>query len=383
MNNLIFFWIVSTFFVSYLGKKRNEKWKFLAPVIMLFPLVWLRESSEIIFLVSIVIIAMGLLWGRVDHYSYSTISEEFKKSIVIMGIFLFLCAITNQLSLFNNFSAAYGLLYFVTTVMLLRSLRYMEYNGESSKINRINLRYAISVIFISFILSTQWVLSFFTKVLTVIKAYYDKAIISLFSGFFLFLGRIAESIYWFLYRATMKSGIEEQAPQVSGNVDALEMFEDLNYVPRVFQNQIFTNLLLIILILLIGYSIFRIYARKSRMEIIAEDYTESREFIFKERDQRYKLINRIKGYLKPKTNEEKIRQYYQKFLEACKAQRIELHKSDTSRDVNLKAQALYDPILLEEMRTIYLMVRYGECKIDTTTYNQFLGSYKKLLDKKN
>ena len=63
--------------------------------------------------------------------------------------------------------------------------------------------------------------------------------------------------------------------------------------------------------------------------------------------------------LAPRTPREAVRWYYRKFLLKARAGGIQVEPFDTSESVARSSEALFDPVLLSDLRSIYIAARYS------------------------
>jgi len=376
-NNYLFLWITTNLFFFYLMKKKKDHWRYISPLVMLLPVVFLREVHDFLFLAIVVLLAQFFLQGRIENYRYATITEEFRKNFLVLAVIYGFSILVGGMGLFSKYVAPYIFIYLITSIVLLRTLRYMENMGNAEKINKINLRATLGIIILSMGTSNEWVLKILKSILVTLKAGYDRVINFIFAWLVIPLAYLMDRYFRFDL-GFLKEGKDD--PQQIVLDGELEFMDESIMSPEAAEqiNQFILNVLLVVFIVGFIYLIFRIYAKQAKKEIIAEEYVESKEFIFKERKKEVGFFKRLTNFIKPKSNEEKIRLYYKKFLENCQEHQIEIRGSDTSLDVSKKAQYIFDPIIMEKMRKIYIRVRYGQQKVNTSTYEEFKGYYKEL-----
>jgi len=376
-NNYLFIWISTNLLYFYLMNKKKDHWKYISPLVMLLPVVFLREVHEFLFLALVVLLAQFFLQGRID-YRYSTVTEEFRKNVLVLAVIYGFSMLVGAMSLFGKYVAPYIFIYLITSIVLLRTLRYMENMGNAEKINKINLRATLGIIILSMGTSNEWVLKILKSILVTIKAGYDRVINFIFAWLVVPLAYLMDRYFRFDLRVLREGKDDPEQIGLSGILELRQVSISVGSEAAELINQLILNMILAILIIGVIYIIYRIYAKQAQKEIIAGEYVESKEFIFKERKKEEGFFRRLTNFIKPKSNEEKIRLYYKKFLENCQEYQIEIRGSDTSLDVSKKAQYIFDPIIMEKMRKIYIRVRYGQQKVNTSTYEEFKGYYKEL-----
>lgn len=383
-NGFLFIWFSLALFCGFMLQKKYPIFKKLTPIFMLIPLLWLRAIDEVAFILILTAISTYFLNRGLVLSSYGYLVDEFKKGTMVIGVILLLSYIANDFISFNNLAAPFVLIYLITSVILLRSLRYLEYSNDVAKLNRSNIRYAAIAVLTSLILSNNWALTQLKNVLRFIKSIYDWILIVAFSWLFDLIGLLAEKIYNFILYLLEKYGGEVDVPQeeiVGEAYSDIEKIINIDYEAYINNQKYLSIILGGLTLILFCYLIFRLYAKQANKKVVVEDYIEKKEFILD--NQGFKQIfNRVINYVRPKSNEEKVRIYYKKFLENCKINNISIIRSDTSMDVALKAKSQYDYSLMEEMRRIYIAVRYGEERVDSKTLNTFKGYYKELVKDK-
>jgi len=377
-NNYLFLWITTNLFFFYLMKKKKDHWRYISPLVMLLPVVFLREVHDFLFLAIVVLLAQFFLQGRIENYRYATITEEFRKNFLVLAVIYGFSILVGGMGLFSKYVAPYIFIYLITSIVLLRTLRYMENMGNAEKINKINLRATLGIIILSMGTSNEWVLKILKSILVTIKAGYDRVINFIFAWLVIPLAYLMDRYFRFDLRVLREGKDDPEQIGLSGILELRQVSISVGSEAAELINQLILNMILAILIIGVIYIIYRIYAKQAKKEIIAEEYVESKEFIFKERKKEVGFFKRLTNFIKPKSNEEKIRLYYKKFLENCQEHQIEIRGSDTSLDVSKKAQYIFDPIIMEKMRKIYIRVRYGQQKVNTSTYEEFKGYYKEL-----
>ncbi|GFN36723.1 hypothetical protein TXYLGN1_25100 [Tepidimicrobium xylanilyticum] len=133
---------------------------------------------------------------------------------------------------------------------------------------------------------------------------------------------------------------------------------------------------MIALILFIAYISYRLFKKKvagKGKEEIA--YREEREFINivgGDKDKGKQFLFRPKGL------KEQIRYYYRKALIKLYRKGVDIIPSDTSLEINVKAENDVDKKILKDVREIYIEARYGGTEIDKSKVDKMKRLYKKI-----
>jgi len=329
------------------------------------------------YLFFIGIFMLTLFYKNMEDPHYDRIEFEFGTGIAIASVLLFFSLIMGGISLFNDVAAGYLLIYLLSGVLLLRSLRYIEHNGDVQQLRRINFRAIEIILILSITLSTEVFMGFYQQLRGLLWIGYNGLI-----NFVLWL------LYWPLffigsflsYIITNFLQNPEGFPQEAGGGD---VEGDMQNIHRNFdstslaESPLFRIILGVILLLVLFFILYKIYSRKATTRGVSETYTERKEVILPNRNRN--LWQAIKNRLKPKTKEDRIRMYYQDFLESLKEKGVVLLPSDTTRDFQRKGEAYFAEEELSLFRDIYIQARYGEKAIDQTTYKTAKNIHEKLM----
>ncbi|NBG88032.1 DUF4129 domain-containing protein [Isachenkonia alkalipeptolytica] len=345
---------------------------------VLLPLLMEIPLYQIGYLAVVGLFILLLFYKNMEDPHYDRIEHEFGVGIAIAGVLWFFILLMGGVRLFNNVAAGYLLIYILSGVLMLRSLRYLEHSGDHEQLKRINLRSVGIVVVLSIILSTDFFMKFFQQTRSL-----------LWMGYNLLIDVVLWVLYWPIYyigtfinyiiAAIMQEpqGFTEEGGQdVAG--DMQEIHENVRATP-VAESPVFRILIAIILFAAVFFILYKVYTRKAMTRRINETYSENKEMILP--NKKGDLWNAIKSRLKPKTKEDRIRIYYGEFLEKLEAQGAVLLPSDTTQDYHRKGKAFYSENELARFRSIYLQVRYGEKAIDSKTYKEAKGIYGKFINK--
>lgn len=107
---------------------------------------------------------------------------------------------------------------------------------------------------------------------------------------------------------------------------------------------------------------------------VKEEYIEESEFI------RVKEIKEKKkrNIFRPRGEKAQIRYYYRKFLDKCVKNHIPIVEQDTTEEINKKASNNYKSEPLDNLRSTYVEVRYGDKEVDKDTVKEYKKEYKQI-----
>jgi hypothetical protein len=364
------------FFINHC-KKNKSKLIFLPILASFLPLVITKSIEELIYLSSYFVITIIVIIRGVSVVRYDTELELFRKGIYIcIGTFI-VSLMTGGINLFNNHSAYYVIIYLVTSILLLRNLRFMEYNKDSKEGKRINNRYSLILVILSSMLSISYVREIVAKIIRGAYYYVTEFFMYIFSWIFIGIGYLISILINVIKVLMNKFGIQPQG--LKGNINIVEIKppkidEGEVLIDKLLDNPIFIIITNAFVILLVVYIIFRLFQSLINKENVQEEYLEEKEFILKEEGKGKYPGKGFFDFLKQRNSKEQIRLYYQRYMKACKDKGIDITVKDTTEEINNKSQNKFDKIIIYGIRSIYIKVRYGE-KEPTKEQVKEMGMY--------
>lgn len=234
---------------------------------------------------------------------------------------------------------------------------------ELRKIRRINIRYLITVFLVFSVAAFENVKSFiFTTV--------DKLIDILFYPLFL-LSKILKILFDKIRIEEDIKKTEEVLEEVLENNQIEEMGEFLGEQSNGFDFTIIINIIMFLLVVAAIYAIYKVIVKTGAKQYKTAEFIEEREYI-KNPKRKRKLFKRDKL---PSELKGQIRYYYRKYLEKLIRENIDIRKSDTTLDIQTKAEEVYLDIN-EKIRQIYIESRYGQKKVDREKVEEMKELYK-------
>lgn len=370
INGFIYIWsCLMGFVVSYLHNKKS-KLIVIAAIVSYLPAVTSKSINDLLYMIIFFSLIILLIIRTLGTVSYIVELDVFRRGLILcIGTFV-LSIILDDIGNFAAFSGYFVIIYLTTSILLLRNLRLAEFTKNSREARKINSRYSIIIVLLTFILSSEYVRVVLVKT---IKNAYDH-IMKLF--FYLF-SWLFTGIYYVIANALNRllSKVEMKEPklQASGEGDILFSNNGRSLAEQLQNNEILKVIVNVLVILFAAYIIMRFFKKYTNRNIKKEEYFEEKEFVLNHREARKKLKDRILSLIKPKSSEEKIRQYYLRYMSRCQDKHIELRETDTTEDIRNKSRGRFDEALIVSIRNIYIKIRYGEEKASREEVRDMAG----------
>ncbi|MGC9064310.1 MAG: hypothetical protein ACP5JL_06510 [bacterium] len=374
----------------------NRIFRSLVFLMMIIPVIFFNSLADRLLISIAYLYTLYINFRGLTKITYGGSIDGFKSALRIMVIIISISILLSIISpfkliLFNRLVFPYFMVYLVTSIILLRTLRYLEYNPANREMDRINLRYSAAIISISFLLSLEPVRGVLFKGISYVFRLSVEIISIVFTGILWVFGYIFELLFGIIGRKnTFKLKIYglENKELLSGN---LKIGSRMGLMKQVEKNTSSSGVIDRVLLAMAGtiilaivlYIIVRLfqkytYNRKEKKE----DYVEVKEFILREA-KGTNLLERFLSVVRPKNSLEKIRLYYRRYLQACKGKGIELRDSDTTLEIYKKSEGFFNKNIIKEMRDIYIGIRYSDIKPDSTLVREFIKLYKKMDSKRD
>lgn len=394
-SELLYIWLILTSFLIYRASSRKI-FTILLSVLPFLPILLIRDTLDIIFISIVGLYNLYLLSRIIKRLTYGSSVEEFERVIPMVIIITIISvavslAFPDKAMIYNRSVLPYFVVYLVSTIILLRTLRYIEYSStENRDMNKVNLVYSISIIIISFLLSLPMVRTILWRGISVGFTY-------VISGFLMGLAWLVFGILYLFDKLVSLLGrffkpVKRELPEIKMDELTKRIFdmarteEGREFVERKANtsntNQILIIILSIVIILILAYIVYTLFKKyESRRKPKEEDYIETKEFITIKKEDGSSVLKKILEKLKPKDPVEKIRLYYKKYLLMCKEKEIELRESDTTLDIYSKSRDFFNREVLPRIREIYIRVRYGLENPSNKTVKEFIALYKRINSK--
>jgi lysylphosphatidylglycerol synthetase-like protein (DUF2156 family) len=377
-SGIIFLWaIIVNIGVLNINKK---KLKYIAcSVLLVAPILFLRQFNEFAFVILIIATSLLFIYKNMHRLKYGDFLDEFNNGLLILVVILIISVLSFNFTKVAMAIAPFIIIYFVSSIILLRSLRILEYTKDNKYVHKLNLKYSALVITISFILSIETIRNAFKIGIGLIYEGISALILLLATLLFMTVGTIMEKIISFIFSLLKHSKVKLNAD--SGEKALKFKKKDLNS-DYLLNNPVFEKWLHIILwvtiIILVFYITYRIFKKTNKKDKGLEFYEEEKETIIKTKTNDKSLLRRLTNIFKAKNNNEFIRFYYIKYLKLCLKNKINILESDTSLEINDKAKNSFSSDNINILRDIYIKSRYSGEEIDDKSLSRFLECFKKI-----
>ncbi|SHJ16521.1 hypothetical protein [Lutispora thermophila] len=361
-------------------KRGSRKKAYGFCVLFLVIFMFAKTLVDMIFIGILVFYSMYTVFKGLGEIGYYMAVERFNKGLIILAAMFLLALFAHNMVVIETKSAPFMIIFLVTAVILIRSFRLLQYNEDITQLNRINIRYSIIVVALSFGLSIPQVRQYIFKVVGNIYDLLVQGIVFIFYGVFIIMGKGIEYAIAFMKALMEKKSIGELLESQGSYFDNVEIYNTESLIEIINRSIIFKiiiNVLVTILIFLALYHFMRMLMKNNHIKRNDEgEYMEIREFIT--RDRNHKKLRKITLPFMAGKYDEYIRYYYQKFMRLCVTNGVEILKADTTQDISRKSETNFDKASVDEMRKIYIKIRYGEDSGDKDNARRFYNYYKRL-----
>lgn len=360
---VVFLWTILASMVFALSYKKSKIY-WISGLLLLMPLIFYNTKTSICFILMTSILIVAYIAKSLGQGNHDEYVRQLKQSYKIYAIIAFLGLISEGPSRFFSYSAGFIIIYLFTTVILIRTIRHIESGMDRSKIRKLNAKYLgiISIVssivaldeFRNFIFSIIWQVYIFTATIIAKILSYPIAFMAMLLGkfFLVIFPKIAEE-------SSILDGIVQNEEEIKKVGEITRDFPLLNMIIRL----VFAALVL--------YIIYKFIVKTGNRNYTGVEYTEEREYV-KSEDKKRKAREKF-----PKDLREQIRYYYRRYLEKLEKNKIELKKSDTTLEINEKAEKIIREDI-NGVRSIYIDSRYSDKKIDESMVEKMQKLYKKL-----
>ncbi len=368
---IIFIWSITVSIIFAYTYKRSKTYQVIA-LLLLAPLIFYNNMESIYFIVIAAFLIHTYITKSFMKGSYSEYVDKLKKTYIVYGVTCILILTINEgYYNFINISIPFAIIYLMTTIILVRSIRHISTGMDMQKINQVNLRYIVMISVTSFIVTLDKL---------------RNAIFLIIKGIYLFLIEIIMKILYYpiTIMVTILNKVMEyiKGKMMENGNDVLEQLlgESTNESSRTLKknavrwgNTLVQKVIGILLIMTTIYIIYKLIIKVGERSYKGLEYTEEREYI-KEPRKKKKRFSREKY---PRELNEQIRYYYRRYLEKLDKKKIQILKSDTSLDINEKAEEIFED-KIEGIRKIYIDSRYGNKDADKNIVEEMESLYKNL-----
>lgn len=375
--------ILATFLSYLINELFYGRAKMIQVVPYLFLIIFLPVDINLKFLITIICFLAYYISFTQKNVTYGLVVDHFKKTNPL-ALFIFLLSFlmrylsTSRFVIMESVVIPSLIIYFVVSVLLLRTLRYLEYKIEDKRIVSVNFRYAVGVLVVATLLSIPVIRENIFWVSGRIFSFLYFSFVTLIGVIFIIIGYVLSWIFYFIVRFMADKGLIGRV-----NVGEFELNSNLSKFLRLLwersnvQSKLIDQLLIIsfyviiigVVVLILVWILRRVYVTYRK----EENYIEEKEFLL----PKINPIEIIKRIIK-RESLGIIREYYRKYLLESKKQGVDLRISDTSYDVYEKTCSIFDSNVLKRVREIYINVRYGLVEVSSEINKEFLELFKKM-----
>jgi len=360
---LFFTWTVIVGMLYFYGHSRAKGVR-LSALLLLLPLYFYRSATALIFFLITVPLLLMYLERFLLRGSYDNYVDNFRKVAVVYPVAMFLRWMAPEFGAAINHSAPFIFTYFLSAILLIRSVRHVEAGMDLQRLQGTNFHYLLTIAAV-FLLAT----------LEQVRQLAKQTVSGLLSLFFLPVVLCLRLLGWVLSLLSdwsMGRRLDWLKPrELPGQGNLGEMPPSLvEGAPSALWEKIIEGLQATFIALLIAgavYILYRLLLRGGREHYQGVDYVEEREFLIRRgpRQQR-----RIRWWERlPRDPAGQVRFYYRRFLQKLQARQVAIHKADTTLEVQQRAEAVFTH-LPQEIRDIYIASRYGEKAVDVETVKE-------------
>lgn len=361
---LVFLWVVFSSLIFALIHIKSRVYK-ISIILILMPLIFYRDIKSVAFLLLLTVfmylyVKKSLLEGTHSEYAY-----KIKNTYVLCFILGYISAKAFGLDGHINTALPFYTIYFISSLILLRTIRHIDSNMDVEKIRKNNIKYLMLIALVTPISASQDLRNY---IWIRFKYLFEKLMIIVFYPMYL-IGKLFDRDW-----EKVKVGsplFEEVGKDTAYNLELQEATEETEILDFTSLKIIFASILFLIVV----FIVYKLIMKSSTRQYSDISYTEEREFI--------RVINRKKRrrwFLRekyPVDLRDQVRFFYRKYLQRLKRENVNILKSDTSLDVNQKAREIFDHGI-DDLRKIYMKCRYSKEEITEEDVNNIKNIYSNL-----
>lgn len=364
----IFLWtVLSALIISQsIGKSKLHN---LTLSLLVAPLVYLNSWTYLFLILTTSIILFLYIQTSLQKGRYTGYVSMFKKSILLYLVLFYIKILSTQFSWFLGKESIFLIIYLLSSIVLIRSIRHLDTNMDTLRIKDSNRKYIVSIVIV-FLIGTFDLLKDALFKLT------NKALELVEHLLYLVVYPINKLLFWFFGLFEDMESVQEEIIIGQGEIpeeiiepEAVEGFT--KYIQKNFL--ILKIISAVILFIVVIYILYKLLSKTGSKNYIGAEYTEHREYIKDEKKKKHRFFR--ERY--PKDPKEQIRYHYRRFLEKLNKEDIEIFKQDTSLDINNKAIDRFASDA-DKIRTIYIESRYGNRNVDKDDVEAIKVLYKNL-----
>lgn len=362
---LVFAWIVFSSLVFALIHIKSRVYE-ISILLILMPLIFYKDIKSIAFILLLTVfmylyVKKSLLEGTHSEYAY-----KIKYTYILCFILGYISAKAFGQDGHINTALPFYTIYFISSLILLRTIRHIDSNMDVEKIRKNNIKYLALIAVMCLVAASKELRNF---IWIRFKYVFDKLLLIIYYPIYL-LGKLFD-------RDWEKVVVENpQYETVEKGTDSiLEELQELTDESGILDFTILKVIFTAILFLIVLFIVYKLIMKSSTRQYSTISYTEEREFIrdvSKRKRRRWFFREKY-----PVDLRDQVRFFYRKYLERLKRENVNILKSDTSLDVNQKAREIFDHGI-DDMRKIYIKCRYSNEEVTQENVDNIKSIYNNL-----
>lgn len=326
-NGLLLVIFLAAIAVSFLGtllRPRSRLW----PVVMVIfiPLLLNAGSAEAatLILVSTIVSLLFIVNDR-GGLDYFYQIKEFHLVLRAMALYLAVTILLSGFSILEDRVIQYVIVYVLNTSVLLRILRHDEYLAGNARNRVYNMRLAAGSLFLSLVLSVEQVREFLARAAGVSYAFLSEIFFRVVYTPLFLIYTAVDAFFTFIFSRFTPPRTVPPETDTSG---VAGMYRNYNEGFEIIGTSPYLKFLPgLLLFLLTGYVLYRLFKRKRAFRYTEGAYSEEREIIEK----------KGKTGLFSRRDRDSVRGRYARYLQSLNRE-IPIRPSDTSMDVLAKVE---------------------------------------------
>ncbi|SCG82794.1 hypothetical protein DW1_1221 [Proteiniborus sp. DW1] len=360
---MLFLWTVTGSMVYSLTYRKSKIYE--ASILLLFlPIILYRETKAIYFIVATAVLVFLYIRSSLFKGNHYTYVDKIKKSYLLLVPLIYINFISNNFKLSIAHAVPFIIIYILSSIILARTIRHLDSNMGLKNIRQNNIKHLL-------IMAIVFVIATFDKLRESIMIFAEKLITLIYSPLY-WIGKIIKMPF---EKIKMEKEIPEKTERIVEEFD-MEQLEALEKYAeeKIWDFTILKRILGLMLIVVIIYIVYKLIIKAGNRRDEGIEYVEEREYIKRAKEKKKRRFKRDKY---PKELKEQIRYYYRRFLNKLKQNDIEILKTDSSLEINEKAEEVFQEGI-NRIREIYIDSRYGDAEVDKGLVEEIESLYKKL-----
>lgn len=362
---ILFIYTVVVSTITAILQKKNKIYRALM-ALLLIPLIFFNTKDGFWFILYLTVFSCMYMVKGMGKGNYSYFSRRLKSSFVIISSITIFVVLTSVLRSFLMPGVVFTIIYLLSSIILVRSLRHLESGMDMKKLRNINLKYLALMTLISIAITVDFLRNIIAFGMWKIYEIIIKGILAiLFLPIRLFSVFIEKIIEWITEGYPDPVGVEESGIEFSEN--------GANYT-NLIKSDAFREVLLdifaLIVFLVVIYVAYKILSKIGNRDTEGLKYQEQREYIKKSEKKKRRLWERY-----PKKPREQIRYYYRKYLRDVEKKKVDIKASYTSLDVKENSKNIFRNA--DQIRDIYIKARYARKEVEPEDVVNMKKTYRK------